>query len=97
MRGLRDYIYNVDTKILDMIKKAITFDDGMYFVNFSESFPYYDKLNDLINEDKLQPTIRALTSHVDTLKLVDGGGCMPVKILDMFWKPDMYYVDDGKD
>lgn len=97
MQGLRDYIYNIDTSFLRILEKSITLDDGVYMVNFSESSPYRNMLFDLLDKPKFQSTIRALTSHVDNMKLIIGDGCLETKVLDMFWKPDMYYVDDGKD
>lgn len=97
MQGLRDYIYNIDTSFLRILEKSIILDDGVYMVNFSESSPYRNMLFDLLDKPKFQSTIRALTSHVDNMKLIVGDGCSETKVLDMFWKPDMYYVDDGKD
>ena len=97
MQGLRDYIYNIDTSFLRILEKSITLDDGVYIVNFSESFPYHDMLSELLNKPKSQSTIRALTSHADNMKLISGGGCLETKVWDMFWKPDTYYVDDGED
>ena len=93
MRGLTDYIFDIDVEIISILRQYISITDNGFFVDFSK-YPYNGKLFD---SEKFAETVGAMVSHVKTFKL------KPVyrenrdnRILDVFWddKTKQYMVDD---
>lgn len=92
MRGLTDYIFDIDIEIIPILRQYITIVDNTFFVDFSK-YPYNENL---FNSEKFSETVGAMVSHAKQFKL------KPVyredrdnKTLDVFWddKTKGYMVD----
>lgn len=93
MRGLTDYIFDVDENLLDTFRKCITKYNNSYLVDFRYEVVSSFEINDIVNNKKAQQTIHAVTDHLDEIWLLNNRTETPYR---MPWIDNGYYVDDGE-